>query len=67
MICRYGNYISDLLIVDLCNQNENNFSNLHNYQTPEELGFENKDKKSFLAGGNKFRVLELEFFKVHFN
>ena len=67
VICWYGKGREDLLIADLCNQNEKSKSNIHNYQSPKKNGVEIKDQNSYLAGADEVRIVELEVFRVQFN
>lgn len=57
----------DIVITEKCNQNKNNFSDLGGtYSLPEGYKHGSVEARSFLAGEYKFRVREIEVFKVKF-
>jgi hypothetical protein len=57
----------DIVITEKCNQNRNNFSDLGGtYEAPKGMKAGSKEAREFLAGEYKFRVREIEVFKVKF-
>ena len=67
VICKYGGGIEDLLIADKCNENWDSKSDIYNYHPPQGMKERSEEANSFLAGRPKFRIEEMEFFRVIFD
>ena len=58
----YGD--DDLCIDNDCNVNTKSYSNLgHSYES-NGYAYKSKEARSYLAGSYKFKVLEIEVFKI---
>eukprot|EP00347_Sterkiella_histriomuscorum_P024235 403331842 len=55
----------DLLISDQCDQNRDSYSGFGGlYKLPLGYTYNTEDSKKYLAGGHKFKVLEIEIYSV---
>ena len=62
-LCCFGG--SELCINDNCNVNENSNSNIGDtYKPPEGMVYNSEEAKKYLAGSHKFRVEEIEVYKI---
>ncbi len=62
----YGD--ADIFISNKCNENRDSYSSLGcDYDAPQGYAYGSEEAKSYLAGSHKFKVTEIEVYKINFN